>query len=196
MAAKIAVIGNRKINEWLESQIFKIGADIVRKGGIVVSGGAEGTDSAAIAGGNHIDPSKVHVYIPWASYSYGGLDPRNQITVPYSFFDHPHSIFYLEEYYKKPIGEIQESIQKLMARNMAIINNADVVIAFPGYSKNRPIGGTAFGIWYAAQMDKPTKVLDKDTAWDRWDVCPDCGVSRSFYTCGSHYHSLKPYSGE
>lgn len=191
---KIAVIGSRDIKDWLKSQVHLVGKAIVSGGHSLVTGGAPGTDQTVALGGCSVNPRKVTVYLPWQSFEYGAHDPEANKIVPEYYFGHPHTQYLLETYFNKQLSDLSQGVTKLMARNIAIIENADRVIAFPRINKQGiPQGGTAMGIWYANQINVPVAVHPNDQEYAKWDICPTCLVYRTFYDCGHSYHGLKPY---
>lgn len=79
--ARIACIGSRELaGEWL-NVCEKLGAWIVRCGHELHSGNAQGADQAFARGGNKVDPTKVHLHLPWLSYERDAIVLGNHVDV-------------------------------------------------------------------------------------------------------------------
>ncbi len=191
---KIGVIGSRSVSEWLREQIERLGIQAAFRGHRIITGGAKGTDQAVAHGASAHDPRLVTIYLPWATYEIGAHDPRNELIVPGLYFDHPHVDYMIEAYYQTSIKNISQGVKKLMARNMAIVNASDKLIAFPTVVDDKPLGGTAFGIWYANQMNVPVSVVPKDYDFAKYDICPDCGCQKIIFDCEAPFHQFKAYA--
>ena len=145
--ARIAGIGSRDLShEWL-SDCHKLGEWIVKCGHQVISGNATGADFAFASGGNAVDPSKVHLMLPWGSFNQGQVAPTNVITSE-ADLDQTERGFYLglARKYHPRFDYLSQGAQKLHLRNGLIVyppagNNpspVDLVLAYPS---QRPFGG-------------------------------------------------------
>lgn len=184
----VAIIGSRTLPEWLDSQVERLAHNYVDCGTKIITGGAPGTDQAAIRGAAY--NSNVKVYLPWSSFEEINLmGVACEVTQD---MEDPTFIKLLEYYYKVPVFTMKQSIVKLMARNYSIIKDAPGVIAFPRMKDGDPTGGTAFGIYLARSLNKELEVHPIDSL-NKWDVCPTCSMHTRIWNCGARFHELKPY---
>lgn len=191
----IGVIGARyHVSDWLDTQIENLGAGIVTAGHRLTTGGAPGSDQAAIRGAMSKRPSAVHAFLPWDTFEEINLAQVSK-SVPEQV-NNPDQEFrdLLAYYYDRSWESIKATTQKTMARNYAIIKSSDLIKAFPNMKDGHPTGGTAFGIWLASTLHKQVQVYPTDTKYDQWDICSDCGCHRTIWDCGSQFHKLKPYN--
>lgn len=194
---RVAIIGARNIPDWLSSQIESYTEGLVMglldsgEEVTVVTGGAPGTDQAAIRGAMTAG-AHVTVHLPWATFEEIALSQVGDLRVSQ---DENEFFFrqYLEEFYGKPSWEMKPSTVRLMARNNSIIKDSTRVIAFPRYLDEEPTGGTSFGIFLAKKMFKMVTEYPIHT-FQKWDICPECGILRTLGDCGARYHSLKAYA--
>lgn len=184
---RLAIIGSRKIPDWLDDQIELMSSHYVLDHGCtIVTGGAPGTDQASIRGA----AGNSKVWLPWKAFESASLTAEQTEVTPHG--DDPAFIALLEFYYDRPAEAISRGTYKLMARNYTIVMDSDAIIAFPRMKDGNPAGGTAFGIFLAGALNKPCKVIPLDSL-DKWDICKSCGMHQQLWRCGSNFHNLKPY---
>jgi len=76
---KIACAGWRGTSREVLQLCEEVGAYIVAKGFILTHGNAAGPDQAFARGANRVDPTLVHVYLPWPDYNTKSLHPDNHL---------------------------------------------------------------------------------------------------------------------
>ena len=151
--ARIAGIGSRDLShEWL-SDCHKLGEWIVKCGHQVISGNATGADFAFASGGNAVDPSKVHLMLPWGSFNQGQIAPMNVITSE-ADLDQTERGFYLglARKYHPRFDYLSQGAAKLHLRNGMILfppagnhpRPLDLVLAWPSMKVGG--GGTGQGM--------------------------------------------------
>lgn len=149
----VAVIIGTRTPERLDFEFAKLlSAHLVDAGWIVRTGGAAGIDTAAIKGGNEIDPHRVWIYEPWEGFADPVADVENQrIPLQREWFDS------IERYHPTP-WRLSKTARRLHARNYGMIvypTTADLVIACPGKAG----GGTWQGIRIAQALSIPLRLI-------------------------------------
>lgn len=198
MSNKIGIIGARfHVPEWLDTQIERVALSAAKLGHTIITGGAPGTDQAAIRGALLSGKRNIKVLLPWETF-----EEINLANIPVELKVIPPTVVYpqlpfremLEYYYDRSWETIRQSNQKLMGRNYDIVQESDRIIAFPNMKDGHPTGGTQFGIWIAKYLRKPVTIIPTDGKYDQWDLCSNCGCHRTLWDCGGSYHGLKAYS--
>jgi hypothetical protein len=170
---KIAMIGSRDASPVQLATVRELSERFARKGHIIITGGAKGVDSAAMNGAARAGVQAL-VYYPWPGYKPG-------TDVPHRFVAEPQP-----DWAKLAAGlhpkwaSLSPAAQKLHARNVGIVEKADVVLAWPNPSRPGG-GGTGMGIRIADKLGIPCLTLRLEVADSiveclRQGVkCPDCG---------------------
>ena len=163
--ARIACIGSRELaGEWL-NVCEKLGEWIVRCGHVVESGNAQGADQAFARGGNRVDPTKVHLHLPWLSYERSALVLGNHVDVLASMGDKEQQTYknYAKAHHPAWF-RLSNGGQLLHARNGRILfpngypgKPVDLVLAWPSRKLG---GGTGQGIRMAHAEGIPLVDLD------------------------------------
>ena len=141
---RIAVIGSRDIPDNVRELMVTVGTNLVGDGHWLTSGNADGSDAAWAEGGNSVDPTKVIIYLPWATYNSDYLVEGNRVlkAPKPEWFDkaaqfHPNW------------HNLKQGARRLMARNYGIVHKADAVLAYLNHNKQGG-GGTGHG-WRIAE---------------------------------------------
>lgn len=125
---RVAIIGSREINDATFKKVTEVASLFVKNGWEVSTGCADGADYAAMVGTRAVDPTKLHVYLPWASYnSEYHMDTDN--TIIYNPKKHTHwseSVITHHPAHDK----LKRGGFALHSRNFGIIEKADLVVAF------------------------------------------------------------------
>jgi len=133
----------------IQHALEDIAAGLVEEGYIIATGNADGSDAAFARGGNRVDPTRVHLFLPWPEYNKHLIHPSNVVSVL--------SPSDLEEF--RPVVErihpyperLKESHIRLHARNILILRNARACLCYQA----KRSGGTQFGIDYARSVGIP-----------------------------------------
>lgn len=146
---RIACIGSRDISPGVRRALWNIGHLLGIAGHDVVSGNARGADQAFAGGVNYVDRSKLRLCLPYAGYEQKAIRKGNKVMVAW------------EDRYTKIASKhhpcwdkLGGSVRQLMARNVAIVKAADLVVAYPSLRKPWG-GGTGFGVVLARAFGKP-----------------------------------------
>lgn len=143
---RIACVGSRETPPDVLDWMADMGAMIVERGFVLVSGNAPGADQAWARGGNSIDPSRVELCLPWEGFEGHAVHPRNVVRIIQSsdqrYYDdvkgtHPS------------FGRLSAAALKLHARNAMIVDGAFMTLAYLNHAKPG-YGGTG-GAWRIAQ---------------------------------------------
>lgn len=143
---QIALVGARDAPSEALDFFRSLAAFIVRRGGMVVTGGAEGVDQAAIDGGNEEDPSHVSVILPWNRYN-TRLHPQNRVRVNIVTQRQIDLVNKALPY----AGNLRPSHLSLHARNVAIVDESAAVVAWPSPRTN----GTRCTMEVARLLNRP-----------------------------------------
>lgn len=175
----------------------QMGGAIVRQGDDIITGNAPGFDQAVATGGNAISPGNVHLHLPWPLFERHAIQSGNKVYPELSAEFMYQTVLDLYDTYRKREGayrNLTASTQRLMARNVSIIHQAERVIAAPNFVNGKPFGGTAFGIWLAEFYKKRLFIVDfTQPPGPVWDRCIRCGFQSALFDCGAPLHSLKAY---
>ena len=153
--SRIACIGSREtppdILRWMENA----GREIVRAGHTIVSGNAVGADQAWARGGNSMDPTKVELILPWWGFQRPAVCAGNIVQALQ--FDPPdtHAAFAIEIMTKlyKRWSFRNEAVQRLLARNVLVIQGASRVLGY--VNPHRQTSGTGLAFEIARYFDIP-----------------------------------------
>ena len=146
---RIACIGSREISEKVQKNLYVLGRFIARKGWIVLSGNALGSDEWYAKGANSIDPSLVKLFLPWATYNKELLVPGNMVELG----NKPEWVPIAKAHHPK-YDSLTQGAKKMMDRNAAIVLDSDVVLAVLNHNKQGG-GGTGHGWRVADTLKKP-----------------------------------------
>lgn len=154
---RVAIIGTRNPTEGQYAYIRMLALSLVGQGVEVATGNADGIDNAAVTGACQINPRKLWVYLPWATYNSQYIEDYPEIHVlTYLSKAALTSVDIFHPYAKK----LTEGARKLHARNYGIIKEptVDAVIACPSEKG----GGTAQGMRIAKAFDIPLFDITND----------------------------------
>lgn len=146
---RIACIGNRNPARDVLRALYNIGRHLVLAGHIVVSGNARGADQAYGRGVNSVDRRRLHLHLPWAGYEQQAIRTGNVVRVTWDA-----RYFKIAAQHHPAWTELSNGATRLMARNVAIVESSDLVIAYPSLAKPWG-GGTGHGMTVARAMGKP-----------------------------------------
>ncbi len=146
---RVACIGSREISEKVRNELRRIGRFIARKGWIVVSGNALGSDEMYVRGANSVDPCCVKLFLPWASYNKELIVPGNVLVL-----EAEEEWTEIARAHHPKYDDLKQGAQKMMQRNVGIVADADVVLAVLNHKKPGG-GGTGQGWRVAETMKKP-----------------------------------------
>ncbi len=145
----------------------KVGRFLAERGYIIDSGNAPGADQAYGRGVNSVDPSLLHLHLPWAGANKGAIVAGNVVHV-LEELDEKTLDFYTEtaRYYRKNgFGGLNQWGIKLMTRNSSILMPpptlvpVTMVIAHP--SSKSWGGGTGQGMRIAEGKGIPLHDISK-----------------------------------
>lgn len=136
----VSCIGTRNPTGEMWENCVKLGAWIVRQGGQVHSGNAEGIDFAFAEGGNSVDPAKVFLHLPWKGFNDHQIRKGNRMVLP----PYPQ---WMEDLTVRlhPRGPyLKRGALALHTRNVAIVHRTILCVAAP--SSKAGGGGTGQGM--------------------------------------------------
>jgi len=147
----IACIGSREISKETEFLMYRIGKYIVQKKSNILSGNADGSDCSYAKGGNSIDPTAVHLYLPWRSYNQEKkYEVKGNLII---VKDDPEWTEIAAEHHPA-WAKLTQGTQKMMIRNAGIVTNSQKVIAYLNHKKQSG-GGTGHGWRIAMALGIP-----------------------------------------
>ena len=143
--ADIAAIGTREKSDWRTEVCQKLGRWVVQCGHTLHSGNAEGSDQDYARGANSVDPSRVHLHLPWGSFNRGAVQPGNYVHIDGG------ARLYQEiasEFHAK-WDSLSQGAKRLHTRNVGIVQPCQLVLAWPS---DKPWGGgTGLGMKVARE---------------------------------------------
>ena len=142
----VSCIGTRNPTKEMRERCVKMGAWIVKCGGVVHSGNAEGIDYAFAEGGNSVNPAKVWLHLPWNGFNDFQIQSQNRTILP----PYPQ---WMEDLTVKlhPRGPfLKQGALKLHTRNVAILDKTVLCVAAP--SNKVGGGGTGQGMRTSTEM--------------------------------------------
>jgi len=150
---KIACIGNRNIPEEYKPILKNIGSYLIKKGFIIASGNATGSDEWFCKGGNEINPTNINLYLPNKEYNIHLIHPDNNIiNIKEDFLSLTEIDSVLEKVHPK-WNELRENIKNIHRRNYSIIKNSKYVVCY--MDETSEFGGTILGAKIAKTLDIP-----------------------------------------
>lgn len=153
MSKTVACIGTREPSEAMKPILQAIGAWLVKEGWTINTGNALGSDQLFAMGGNSVNPTQVHLFLPWASYESNAVVVGNKISLVTAATD---QMVATARAHHPVFDKLSQGAQKLMIRNVQIIDGVRFVMALP--SAKIGGGGTGQGMRVAATMG--IKVFD------------------------------------
>ena len=147
---KVATIGSRSTPINILVLMEKIGAYLASSGYIVASGNCTGADQAFARGANTVDPTCVDLYLPWSTYERNAIVKGNQVKVVNEALD--YNWFTEAEKFHPNWDNLKDSVRKLMARNIGIVENSCQVIC---WMDPKNTGGTGMGVRAATAYGIP-----------------------------------------
>ncbi|MFN7971284.1 MAG: hypothetical protein U0166_02890 [Acidobacteriota bacterium] len=157
---RIACIGSREISPGVRRALWNVGRLLALAGHDVVSGNARGADQAFAGGVNFVDRAKLRLCLPWAGYEQDAIRKGNKVMVAWE------SRYAVIASKNHPCwSELGAGVRPLMARNVAIVEGVDLVIAYPSLQKSWG-GGTGFGILLGRALGKPVVDLARADGLD------------------------------
>ncbi len=148
---RVAIIGSRDINEATFKKVSEVAALFVKNGWEVSTGCADGADHAAMVGTRQVDPTKLHVFLPWASYNSEYHEDTDN-TIVYNPKKHKTWTESVNTHHPNP-SALKRGGFALHARNYGIVEDADLVVAFT--IKKNKTSGTDQGVRVAKDNGIP-----------------------------------------
>lgn len=176
-----ACIGSRTLHTEQIRACEDLGEVIVRGGGRLHSGNAAGADQAFARGGNRVDPSLVHLHLPWRSFNFTAVHPGNNLHVLEDM--DPEALAFYERLALRchPRWQyLKQGAKKLHTRNSSIVcptvvkleggvkkvsrGPVDLCLAIPSDKPGR--GGTGLGMRVAEAIGVEVVDLNQLSAGD------------------------------
>jgi hypothetical protein len=149
MAKNVGCVGSRSItNEQREMCVF-IGYALAKLDKNVLSGNSDGADFAFATGVNHINPSKLTLFLPNESHLKTHWHSDNRLI-----FNHELEWSEIAARNHPSYNYVKPYVQQLFNRNAGIVINSDLLIALPN-STSKDGGGTGHDIRIAIDIGKP-----------------------------------------
>ena len=149
MAVKIATIGSREVKPEHESLLKKVGAYIAHCNVCIATGNATGSDQLFAIGANKVNPKKVVLYLPWKTYEASAINKDNHLVLA-SGIDKE-----IAEKCHPAWEKLSDGVKRMMVRNVGIIKNSKLVIAY--LNSNKPGGGgTGHSLRVAKELGVPS----------------------------------------
>jgi hypothetical protein len=142
---RVAIIGTRNPALNMHQLLRTWAGILVSKGVEVSTGAADGCDTAAMEGADDVDATKLHVFLPWATYNRAKVPIGASITV-YDERRHPKWTESVGKYHPGAT-RLTRGTFALHARNYGILMDprpVDAVFACPQSVSN--LGGTGQGM--------------------------------------------------
>jgi hypothetical protein len=138
---------------------------------IVCTGNAPGADWAFARGGNKVDPTKVHLYLPWLGFEAKAIHQGNQITTLHG----SNGSYAVAAQVHPAWDRLRDGQKKPLARNALLMSQVDYVIAWPS---NKPGGGgTGHAMRCAALFSVPVFDISQHD-WERLSLSDILGKRR------------------
>lgn len=157
---KIAIIGTREPDANQAQAAADLARELSRLGYFIATGGADGIDNVAM---RNTKEGKLLVYIPWHGYNVQSVYSCKPIRVRVFDRDTDTAWAGSVRIYHPRGNSLTRGPFALHARNFGIVENSDLVIAFPGYEP----GGTGQGMRIAEGLGIPLLIYEK--GWDYVD---------------------------
>lgn len=173
--SNLACIGSRSLSPEQIDVCEKLGTWIVQSGHHLQSGNAVGADQSFARGGNSVDPSSVHLHLPWSQYEKRAVVEGNQVR-SVDDLDSSTLRFHTEYAAKShPVWDrLSDPVRKLMIRNVMILkhcdcHSVDLVLAWPSSKKGG--GGTGHSMRVGKALGIEVIDLSRLTRPDLSDLC-------------------------
>lgn len=171
--SRIACIGTRTTPvahlPWLE----ETGMRIVGAGHTLVSGNAPGADQAWARGGNKVDPTKVELWLPWASFEQATIHPQNVVrcVVASEESQGAEDAFQLCAQFHPRWSQLKSPARQLLARNVLLVRDCKCVVGYlePFISFHQRAGGTSFAFKVARHFNIPVHNVAKPEVREAFD---------------------------
>ena len=158
----IGCVGSRELTPTQLNMCYEIGFYMGKHGIKLASGNAIGADAAFAKGANQYTPENVTLYTPWANHNRQLIVAKNKVECldpsgkKYEYYSALAEDAYINW---KNIG--RPYIKSLFIRNAAIVDNSDLIIAFPS---DKNWSGTKHSMAVADNTGCPVYELSKDTS--------------------------------
>ncbi len=165
---RIAGIGSRGLDEGQLDVCYRLGIFIATCGGEIHSGNADGADQAFARGGNTVDPTLVHLHLPWPNFNREAIVRGNHIHLPQEQSGYAETAAKYHPTWKY----LTQGARKLHTRNVSIVcwpTMKDMVLAFPSNKKGG--GGTGQGMRVAKGFDVPVIDLNGMDTAQLYELC-------------------------
>jgi hypothetical protein len=149
-----AGIGSREAPKSVLAAMERIGQRMASNGWTLSSGNCEGPDQAFAKGANTSHPSRIILWLPWASYEIANIHEDNTVH-----FTPTASAIVMAEKYHPNWRACTDGAKKLHARNMHIMLgqdlNSPVEMVVCWTPHGQMIGGTSQALRLAKSMKIP-----------------------------------------
>ena len=157
----IGCVGSRELTPAHLNMCYEIGYYIGKHGIKLASGNAIGADAAFAKGANQYAPENVTLYTPWANHNRQLVVAKNIVEKLEPLGTEYESWAAVAEDAHPYWGNIgRPYIRSLFIRNVAIVDNSDLIIAFPS---DKDWSGTKHTMKVASNTNCPVYTLSKDT---------------------------------
>lgn len=165
----IACIGSRETPADVLAWMEETGAALVNAGYGIISGNAPGADQAWARGANSVDPSKVALRLPWMGFEPGTLHMKNCVlSVSDLGADVLKRCQEIAKTQHKRWSVLGPPVQRLLARNVLIVEPATLVVGYVSPSKAGG-GGTGHAFRVAKFLKTPTlNIADASVRKSLW----------------------------
>ena len=156
MTKRVAIIGTRQPDGFQRklARLVAFSLTAAASPAIVITGGADGIDRAAMLGA--ADTDYLEVVLPWPRYNHE-LIPDRACRIVYSPSEHPAWTQSVHSFHPRP-DILTRGGFALHARNYGIIEPAQFVLALPDATGG---GGTGQGIRIAHALAKPIVQINR-----------------------------------
>lgn len=165
----LAIIGSRELKPWQFDMLVELAFWAVMHNRRIVTGGAYGADQAAMLGAKMAARAKgidlkdvLTVYLPWTSYN-EEIVPAGCRRLSNTWTEGQVE---LAKKHHPAYDRLSQGAQKMMIRNVQIVQDADTVVAWPRIESNMIAGGTAHGVNVAKSLDRALILMTDDAQRD------------------------------
>lgn len=152
---RVACVGRRDLSERTAELLHRIGQQLAAQGRTIVSGNATGSDQAYAAGANAVKPTLVELWLPWPGFERTAIVIGNVVRIC-----EQARCFEIAAAHHPAWDRLSQGARRLFARNVGIVEGADIVLALPNHQKPGG-GGTGHAMRLARAMEK--RVVDLAT---------------------------------
>lgn len=159
-------IGSREVSDEIATLQIAIGENMAKRGYILLSGGAGGSDENFLKGVCNVDATLAEVWWPWHNFRMDEIDfDTSGVTyeVPSKYMSQVAAVYYEESGIMPWFGNMKQGAQKLHGRNYNQIFSGQstpasrvVIYAAPENAKGEIKGGTRSGVLIARNEGVPT----------------------------------------